>query len=323
MLQSVGNRFLYSISGCSGAGCVSPDGPDNQEGRQALHLKKSRHRDCISFRHWACNATHAFVEVFTQMRNHAPRSALSFKSAQEVADETMPATPEEIAETRAKLKALADRHKQEQARPEITEQKKVAIAQAASVTAHPHPDVLENRLAPANYTTDLILQSIAIFMRQRSLHPEKKYDHSYFGGILRNLADQRSVEALNTNLETVYVHHWDTLDRMAEEDIAHSLRRNPIETCHRLAADFMAMPVPAFSCRILLDLKEAFFIASKGSANLASVVRKSVTDFVLASKKNLAVPRETLLRHLFEWENFVRLCDRASDIMPNAPGGHA
>lgn len=263
----------------------------------------------------------AFVEVFTQMRNHARRSSLFNKSAQQVADETAPASPEEEAETRAKLKALADRHKQEQAQPEISAQKRVAIEQAAEATAHPHPEVLENRLSPPCFTTDLILQSIAIFKRQKALHPEKGISHAYYGGILRNLADQQSVEALNTHLGAVYVNHWETIARLSAEARAHSLKRDPLAACTRLAADFMAMPIPAYSSRLLLDLKETFFIASKGSAALASGVRKAIADFILKAKFQIATKREALLLHLFEWENFLRLCDE--DDFPEFPSGRA
>jgi hypothetical protein len=263
------------------------------------------------------------VEIFTQMRNHKPRPGLSLKSAQEVADEAVHVTPEEEADTRAKLKAMADRLNQEQARPEISEQKRLAIKQAAQVTNHPHPDVLENRLRPSCYRPDLILQAIAIFNRQTNLFPEKRFTYHYFGGILRNLVDQQSVEILNTQLNDVYAHHWATLDRLTEEERGASLRSHPIETCTRLAADFMAMPVPAFSCRILLDLKESFLITSKGCAAIASSVRKSIADFILGSKKAAVSQREILLRKLFEWENLVRLCDRASEGMPVGQCGHA
>jgi transposase InsO family protein len=265
----------------------------------------------------------AFVEVFTQMRNHARRSSLSNKSAQQIAEETEAASPEEEAETRAKLKALADRHKREQAQPEISEQKRIAIQQAAEVTNHPHPEVLDNRLAPSCFTADLILQSIAIFKQQKALHPEKGIGHAYYGGILRNLADQQRVEALNIQLEAVYVNHWETMERLSEEGRARALKRDPLAACTRLAADFMTMPIPAYCSRLLLDLKETFFIACKGSAALAGGVRKAVADFIVAAKYQTAEKREALLLHLFEWENFLRLCDMDADNFPSFPSGRA
>jgi len=265
----------------------------------------------------------AFVEVFTQLRNHKPRKTLSLKTPKEVMDEIPPATPEEEAAAREKLVILAARLKNEQARPEVSAEKKVAIEQAISETAPPHPDVFTKVLHAPIYTADLILQSIAILGRQRELHPEKRLDHAYFGGILRNLVDQRSVECLDTHLNRVYAQHWDTMGRLAAQDRAASIAERPDQTCTRLATDFLNMPVPAYAARILIDLKESFYLACRGSARLAASLRATIADTVLQSKRTEIRQRETLLSRLFEWENFVRICDRASADLAIAPEGNA
>ncbi|MGK5082988.1 hypothetical protein WDW37_06755 [Bdellovibrionota bacterium FG-1] len=265
----------------------------------------------------------AFVQVFTQMRNHKPRKGLSFKSAQEVVDESVPATPEEEAQVRAKIKELTDRFKNEQARPIVSEQKKAAIQQAITKTKPPQPEVFEQRLQNARYTPDVLLQSMAVLEKCRREHPEKNYGHTYYGGIVRNLADQQGIEFLNTNLEETYAHHWDTMGRLTKSEIAQSLKSHPEATCTRLAADYVRMPVPTYSVSILLDLKKSFFLASKGSAAIATSLRKAITDTVLQSKRATPQRREALLCKAFEWENFVRQSDWESSGWGVSPAGHA
>jgi transposase InsO family protein len=212
----------------------------------------------------------SFVEVFTQMRNHKPRASLSGKSAQEAANEAVPASPEEEAQVRAKLKELADRLKNEQTRPIVSEQKKAAIQQAIAKTTPPQPDVFENKLQNARFTPDLLLQGLAVFDKCRREQPEKSFGHTYYGGIVRNLADQQSVEFLNTSLEATYTLHWETMGRITESEHAQSLKSNPEATCTRLASDYVNMPVPTYAVSILLDLKKSFLVASKGSAIIAT-----------------------------------------------------
>jgi transposase InsO family protein len=266
----------------------------------------------------------AFVEVFTQMRGHKPRRALSFKTAREAMNETPPASPEEEADTRAKLKALADRLKNEQAQPEVSEQKKVAIAQAVSVTSPPQPEVFAGRLENPRFTPDLILQSIAVLRNARQAHPEKKFGHAYYGGILRNLTDQESIESLRTHLGAVYVQHWSTLGRLSREDLTQSLKVQPEATCTRLSTDFMNMMVPAYATQILLDLKQAFLVASHGCATIAEKIRGLIADHVIRSKRAPTERREHLLRKVYEWESFIRMCD-ADTPWPqaHAPAGYA
>ena len=265
----------------------------------------------------------AFVEVFTQMRNQRPRKALFNKSPKDVMDQTPPASPAEVAQVREKLNALANRLKNEQATPIISTQKQAAIEQAVQKTNPPQPEAFAKALKPSCYTADLILGSLAIFERQKAAYPEKSYGHSYFGGILRRSVDQQNVEALNINLEAVYANHWETMSQLLDSDRAGSLQTHPTDTCTRLAIDFMNMPVPAFANRVLVDLKEAFFLASRASTELAVKLRQTIAQIVIDSKKATTEKRETLLRKIFEWDNFVRLCDRQAAGSSMAPAGNA
>jgi transposase InsO family protein len=265
----------------------------------------------------------AIVEIFTQMRNHKPRRGLSFKTAQEAMDESPPATPEEEAQVQAKLKELADRLKNEQARPIVSEQKKAAIQLAIDKTKPPQPEVFAQRLTNARFTPDILLQAIAILEKCRREHPEKSYGHTYYGGIVRNLADQQSMEFLNTSLEAIYVHHWDTMGRITQSELAQSLKSHPEATCTRLASDYVNMPIPAYAVSILLDLKKSFFLASQGSAAIATQLRKAIAETVLQSKRATPQRREALLCKAFEWENFVRQSDWEFSGWDGSPVGHA
>jgi transposase InsO family protein len=260
----------------------------------------------------------AMVEIFTQMRNHKPRRGLSFKTATEVMKESAPATPEEDAQVRAKLKTLADRLKKEQSKPFVSDQKKAAIEQAIAQTSPPQPEVFEERLKNARFTPDVLLQGLAILDKLRREHPEKTLGHAYYGGIVRNLADQQSVEFLNTSLEATYTHHWDTMGRITDPELAQSLKTHPEATCTRLASDYVNMPIPTYAVSILLDLKKSFLLASKGSATIATRLRKAIADTVFQSKRATPQRREQLLCKAFEWESFVRLADWTA-----SPVGHA
>jgi hypothetical protein len=263
------------------------------------------------------------VEVFTQLRSHAPRKSLSNKSATEVMSQIPPATHEETVAAKEKLQELADRFKSEQAQPLLSEQKKVAIEQAIQHAKPKDGELFRTRLKPSIYTADLILQSIAVFERAKQKFPEKNYDHTYYAGILRNHANDQAVEWLNTHLEASYVHHWETMGQIKEQDLGKSVQSHPVSTCSRLAKDFLSMPIPAYTNRILLDLKECFYLASRGSVEIASELRKSLTEIVLQSKRDAHSKRERLLKKLYEWENFVRLCDRNLSGTVTAPAGHA
>ncbi len=248
----------------------------------------------------------AVVEIFTQMKNRKPRRSFSYKSLSDVIAECDPGTPEEQLLARQQIKALADRLKNEQAEPAISLEKKAAIEQAIKKTSPPHRDVFEKALQNSRFTTALILGSLAILEQKRSEHPEKQYGHAYFGGILRRQADQRAVELLNTHLGSVYAHHWETMGKLKEGELAGSLKTHPEATCTRLATDFLNMPVPAFSNLILIDLKKAFFVAAQGNVDRAASLRATVAKLVVASQRPARERRQRLLCTLMEWENFIR-----------------
>jgi len=141
------------------------------------------------------------TDVFTQLRNNQPRRGLGQKTANEALAAAAKLSPEEESTIRAKIQAMANRFRNEQAVPVISERKAKAIEQAVAEVMPPDGETFRKRLAPSVYTCDLILDAIAIFKKQQAKHPEKKFDHTYFGGILRNLVDQRSVEcSVNTHI---------------------------------------------------------------------------------------------------------------------------
>lgn len=246
------------------------------------------------------------VEIFTQMKNRRPRRSFSYKSFSDVIAKSDPGTPEEQLLARSQIQALADRLKNEQAEPLVTAEKEAAILQAIEKTHPPHRDVFEKTLRNSRFTPDLILSSLAILEQRRAEHPEKKYGHSYFGGILRKCADQRAIELLSTQLGAVYAHHWDTMGRLKQSELAASLQSHPEATCTRLASDFLNMPVPAFSNLILVDLKKAFFVAARGSVERAAHLRVTVASLVVSSQKLARERRQALLCRLLEWENFIQ-----------------
>jgi hypothetical protein len=262
------------------------------------------------------------AEIFTQMRGHKPRPSFSYKSAQEVMNEAPSVSDAEAKETRAQLHAISTRFNNEHATPAMTEEKKQAIELAIKKSQPSDPETFKKRLGASCFTSDQILQGIAIFDLKKAMYPEKKFDYHYLGGIVRNLADQKSIEDLNTHLDSVYAHNWATMDRLTENDRSDSLRSNPLETCTRLARDYLEMPVPAFGIRILFDLKESFYLASKGCTQIAQRLRHAIAGLIMQSKKTETKKREKLLRKLYEWESFVRRSDREAYPLATAPAGN-
>jgi hypothetical protein len=101
--------------------------------------------------------------VFTQLRNNQPRKGLGQKTANEVLASAPKLSPEEESTIRSKIQVLANRFKNEQAVPIISEQKTQAIEQAIAVVLPPDQETFRKRLAPSH-----------VDMRSHSLC------HSYF-----------------------------------------------------------------------------------------------------------------------------------------------
>lgn len=244
------------------------------------------------------------TEVFTQLRNNQPRRGLRHKSANEALVARPDLTPEEENTIRAKIKALANRLRNEQASPIVSERKLQAINQAIEACSPPDQETFRKRLSPSMFTADLILDAIAIFKKQQAKHPEKSFDHTYFGGILRNLVDQRSVELLYTQLEDVYNDHWARMaDAMSDTD-------KPVETaeqmCRRLIEEFFAAKIPAHGWITLACLHSAFLLGSRGSAATAQGLRERLAETIKKSKMYCAEKRQRALRKLFECEAVVK-----------------
>lgn len=94
------------------------------------------------------------------------------------------------------------------------------------------------------------------------------------------------VEWLDTWLDSVLSHHWDTVQGIFPQTTAGCLGENAMATCTRLATDFLARPVPALATRILLEGKEACLLASHGSTMTAQALKIQLTTLVIQSKKS-------------------------------------
>ncbi len=243
------------------------------------------------------------TEVFTQLRNNQPRKGLSWKTPNEACAEASPLTPEEEQTIREKVKALATRLSNEQAKPVPSARKLEALAQAVEELKPTTPEVFCKRLSSSIYTAELILCALAIFKNQQAKHPEKKFDHTYFGGILRNLVDQRSVELLYTHLEQTYAEHW---RRMKIAAIERNLKAETAQTaCERLGQEYLQAKIPAHGLLVLVHLQSMFMLASRGCRATATALRESLGQLVLKSKFDCAEKRQRLLRKLFECETLV------------------
>ena len=244
------------------------------------------------------------TDVFTQLRNNQPRRGLGQKTANEVLAEAPRLSIEEESTIRSKIQALANRFKNDQAVPIISEQKAQAIEQAIAVTLPPDAEMFRKRLMPSVFTCDLILDAIAIFKKQQAKYPEKAFNHAYFGGILRNLVDQRSVEMLHTHLEQVYAEHWRLMaNSMNQSYIA---QETPEQSCERLSKEFLEAKIPAHGWITLIHLQTVFMIAARGCVLGAVSLRQRLAEFARKAKMTSVESRERLLRKLFECEALVR-----------------
>jgi len=248
------------------------------------------------------------IEVFTQMRNNNPRKCISMKTPAEAMNEAIenPPSAEEIQTIKGKLQEQSDRFKRDEAMPIIGKQKTTAIDIAVNETRPPDEETFRKMLKPSIYHHNLILSAIAIYKQRCQENPEKNYDHTYFGGILRNLADQQSVEHLDTHLEDIYIRHWESQTINDEEAVYTELRINPWSTFLKLAQDYAEMVVPAYCSMILLQMKECFLMASKGSAAIATALRKELSNMTKSMRKHKKKKRVSLLCKIFEWENLVK-----------------
>jgi transposase-like protein/transposase InsO family protein len=249
------------------------------------------------------------TEVFTQLRNNQPRKGMGLKTAQEYLNAHTELPEGEKQRIMDRLNELANRFKNEQAEPITSLRKEQSIAQAVNELQPPNEDRFRNSLKASSLTVDIILQALAIFKQRKMEQPEKKFNHTYFGGILRNLANQQRVQWLCTHLEEVYSHHWETMGRLLDQQQSESLRQNPIQTCSRLATDYIKMPVPTYNSLILIQLKSMFLLASKGSIQIAKNLREEITTQIKKWKYDNPKKREHILQKLYEWETIVRFND--------------
>lgn len=244
------------------------------------------------------------ADVFTQLRNNQPRRGLGQKTPNEALASAEKLSPEEESTIRSKIQALANRFRNEQAVPIISERKAQAITQAIAAVTAPDVETFRKRLAPSVFTSDLILDAIAIFKKQQAKHPEKKFDHTYFGGILRNLVDQRSVEMLYTQLDHVYADHWARMVKAMTD--TSKIAETAEQTCQRLSKEFLEAKIPAHGWITLVHLQTAFMVAARGCVFGAVSLRERLAEMIRKAKMSCPEQRMRLLRKLFECEAVVR-----------------
>lgn len=244
------------------------------------------------------------TDVFTQLRNNQPRRGLGQKTANEALAATPMLSPDDESTIRAKIQVLANRFRNEQAIPIISIAKTQAIEQAITEVSPPDIETFRKRLAPGMYTCDLILDAIAKLKKQQAKHPEKKFDHTYFGGILRNLVDQRSVEMLYTQLDQVYSDHWERMARAMSETGPGA--ETAEQKCQRLVQEFIDTKIPAHSWITLIDLQTVFMVAARGCAFAATSLRERLSEMIQKARMACPDKRRRLLRKLFECEAVVR-----------------
>jgi hypothetical protein len=250
------------------------------------------------------------TEVFTQLRNNSPRRALHQKTANEVINQAPKLSKEDEQTIRLKISALANRFKNEQAVPVVKARKQDAINQAIDLLNPPDAETFRKRLSAGMFTADLILDAIAKFKIQRDKHPEKTFDHTYFGGILRNLVDQRSVEMLCTELEQTYSEHWARMVKVMNENRVQTETVDAM--CERLVREYLESTIPAHGWITLSHLQSAFLLAVGQSVTAAEDLRQRLTTFVTKSRLECANKRKRLLRKIFFCEAFVKQMNLAA-----------
>jgi hypothetical protein len=256
------------------------------------------------------------VEIFTQLRNHAPRRSLGGRSASDLAKDASPLDEKTVSLIRDEIRALATRFKNEQASPIMTLAKEEALKSALDLLHPPCPDVFLKRLSASYYTGDLILQSLAIFKTQQAKHPEKTFDHTYFAGILRNLVDQESLRMLTLNLEVIYQPYWKSLEEKIQALIVKVTA--PKEHCESLVKEFLFSKIPAHGNLVLIYLKNLMFFLAGENPTTLSPLRQSLTEKVLREKLVPLEKRELLVRKLYEIESHVRLVSKLPAIIKNS-----
>lgn len=244
------------------------------------------------------------TEVFTQLRGHSPRASLGGKSSSEVAKDNLPISNEEYQRIKDEIKALANRFKNENSKPITSESKEQALSLAIELVKPRDLELFKKRLSASIFTAELILQAIGIFKTQVQKYPEKHFDHTYFGGILRNLADQQSLEWLQLNLESTHNEFFKkiNLDLIKVATGAQSLT----ESCEKLIEECINGKIPATTTFAFVYLKNILIsIGSKSLSDLKNIIDLLIKK-VLKSKLVQIKKREVIIQKLYSFETFVK-----------------
>lgn len=245
------------------------------------------------------------VELFTQLRNFSPRGSLGGKSASDLSSKAVPLSEAERTAIQEEIKALANRFKNELASPVMTAAKDEALSLAVEALNPPSPEVFRKKFNASGYTANLILQALAIFDSQKLKHPEKKFDHTYFGGILRNLVNQEYLQTLTHNLESIYALFWKRMNERMKS--LTSKIEAPLDNCKKLVYEFLNSKVPAQGNLALIYLKNILFFLAGQDASAITSARNILESEVLNSKMTSTLKKESLIRKLIEIESQIRL----------------
>lgn len=264
------------------------------------------------------------VEVFTQMRNHSPRKSLRGRSATEVSENIPQLSDKERSNIQDEIKALANRLKNELATPIKTAAKEEALKLILEKLNPPNPEVFLKRLTPCYYTGNLILQAYAIFEIQKQKHPEKNFDHTYFGGILRNLVDQEYIVQLNINLELIFNEYWERINQKIKENNFSS--ESPEKQCVSLVNEYLTAKIPAQCTLVLSYIKNIFYYVVATGVEKVSTLRKALYEKIKKEKLIITEKRELLIRKIYEFESSTKLmfintenyCKNSTQVIPNS-----
>ncbi len=193
------------------------------EGKTALEIAKS--------------IAQAFIEVFTQQRNHSGRKKLEGESPEEY---SKGATKPEHARTA--IERLASRLHSE----ELRREEKWALIQdsARHFGALFQPDVEKMKKQLEKFPIEDIIAAQAAYMAQINTHPDKRYGSEYFFAILRYKREEKAKrtynEAYKASIELSQILLPSPISKMSLEEMSLNMLEE-LERCVKSTTPTQAM----------------------------------------------------------------------------------
>lgn len=245
------------------------------------------------------------TEVFTQLRNLAPRKSLGGKSPKDIEADALLLSDKERSLIQEEIKALANRFKNELASPITNQAKQEALNKVMESLNPPSPDLFLKRMSPSNITGDILLQALAILETQKQKHPEKVFDHTYFGGIVHNLVNFENLRLLQINLDAAYKDHWVRLEKAITEKNLKVIDCK--EKCEELLQEIFDSKIPAQRALVLLYLKNIFMYVSGKSIESLNEIKSHLLKKIEKAKLVPNNLKELVLRKIFEFDLAVKI----------------